>query len=77
MLIIGDIDDACKLTTHESPLLIAMDSQSRVVVKREGGKYLLVETTSRKLQFAACRLREEEDFQAAALRCLNEVNTEP
>ena len=51
-----------------------MDCQSQIVVRGEDGKFLLVETTSKKLQLPSCRLKEGEDFQAAALRCLSEVS---
>ena len=49
------------------------DCLSQLVVKSSEGKYLLVETTSKKLHIASCRLREGEDFQSAALRCMNDV----
>ena len=52
-----------------------MDCQSLVIVKEEAGKYLLLETTSKKLQLSTCMLKEGEDFQSAAQRCLNEVSS--
>lgn len=49
------------------------EDQSQVIVKGESG-YLLVESTNSKLQLPSCKLREDEDFKAAALRCLSEVH---
>lgn len=51
-----------------------MDCQSLLIVRGDDGRFLLVETTSRKLQFGGCMLRKGEDFQAAAVRCLTEVS---
>ena len=51
-----------------------MDCQSQLVVRREDERFLFVETASKKLQLPICRLKEGEDFQSAALRCLNEVS---
>lgn len=51
-----------------------MDCQSLVIVRGDGGRFLFVETKSRKLQLGGCMLRKGEDFQAAAVRCLKEVS---
>lgn len=49
-----------------------MDDESKVVVFGEEG-YLLVESTSKKLLLPSCKLRDREEFEQAASRCLNEV----
>ncbi len=54
-----------------------MDCHSQVVVRGEGGKYLLVETKSRKLQIAYCRVKEDDDFMTAVQRCLSQVYYTP
>lgn len=48
------------------------EDQSQLIVRGEGG-YLLVESANSKLRLPSCKLREDEDFKAAAFRCLNEV----
>ena len=50
-----------------------MDSQAQLLVRDEGGKYLLLETLSKKLLLPSTRVKEDEDFQAAALRYITEV----
>ena len=55
-------------------LYSTMDCQSLLIVRGDDGRFLLVETTSRKLQLGGCMLRKGEDFQAAAVRCLTEVS---
>ena len=50
-----------------------MDCQTQLVVRDQEGKYLLVEMPSRKLFLPTTRLKNEEDFQAAASRFIAEV----
>eukprot|EP00731_Ephydatia_muelleri_P022738 Em0015g321a len=49
-----------------------MDCQAQVLIKGPEGKWLLVESASGRLLVPASRLRESEDFFAAAQRCLLE-----
>ena len=50
-----------------------MDCQAQVLIKGAEGKWLLVESASGRLLVPGSRLRETEDFIAAAQRCLLEV----
>ena len=50
-----------------------MDNQAQLLVRDEEGKYLLLETPSKKLLLPSARLKDEEDFQDAALRYITEV----
>lgn len=50
-----------------------MDCLSQVVLQGKGGKYLLLETASRKLQIAYCRVKEDGDFVSAIQIYLSQV----
>ena len=50
-----------------------MEDQIQLVVHGEDGGYLLIESTSKKLHLPTSKLRDKEDFKAAALRCLKQV----
>lgn len=50
-----------------------MEDQVELVIHGADGGYLLIESTSKKLQLPSSNLKENEDFKTAALRCLNEV----
>lgn len=51
-----------------------MDSQAQLVVRDQDKKYLLLETPSKKLLLPSTRVKEDEDFHAAALRYITEVH---
>ena len=52
----------------------AMDSQAQVVV-RDQERFLFLETPSKKLLLPSSRVKADEDFAAAAQRCITEVCT--
>ena len=50
-----------------------MDNQAQLVVK-EQESFLFLETPSKRLLLPSTRVQPEEDFSAAAQRCITEVS---
>ena len=52
-----------------------MDNQAQLVIRDQDSNYLFLETPSKKLLLPSTRVKQDEDFHAAALRYITEVHT--